>query len=183
MSFRGADGDMVFAYIVKPANFDPAKKYPVAFLIHGGPQGSFGNDFHYRWNPQTYAGARLRGGDGRLPRFDRLRPEVHRCDSQRLGRRAVRGPAEGARRGARGLSVDGRRARRRARRLVRRLHGQLDRRRLAGPLQGARVARRQPRRALRLLRDRGALVPRVGARRHAVRRTRPATPSTTRSTW
>ena len=37
-------------------NFDPAKKYPVAFLIHGGPQGSFGNDFHYRWNPQAYAG-------------------------------------------------------------------------------------------------------------------------------
>jgi dipeptidyl aminopeptidase/acylaminoacyl peptidase len=56
MSFRGAGGDMVFAYIVKPANFDPAKKYPVAFLIHGGPQGSFGNDFHYRWNPQAYAG-------------------------------------------------------------------------------------------------------------------------------
>ena len=38
-------------------DFDPAKKYPVAFLIHGGPQGSFGNDFHYRWNPQAYAGA------------------------------------------------------------------------------------------------------------------------------
>ncbi len=56
MSFRGAGGDMVFAYIVKPVDFDPAKKYPVAFLIHGGPQGSFGNDFHYRWNPQTYAG-------------------------------------------------------------------------------------------------------------------------------
>ena len=55
MSFRGAGGDMVFAYIVKPVDFDPAKKYPVAFLIHGGPQGSFGNDFHYRWNPQTYA--------------------------------------------------------------------------------------------------------------------------------
>jgi dipeptidyl aminopeptidase/acylaminoacyl peptidase len=29
----------------------------VAFLIHGGPQGSFGNSFHYRWNPQAYAGA------------------------------------------------------------------------------------------------------------------------------
>ena len=28
----------------------------MAFLVHGGPQGSFGNDFHYRWNPQTYAG-------------------------------------------------------------------------------------------------------------------------------
>ena len=35
----------------------PRKKYPVAFLIHGGPQGSFGNIFHYRWNPQAYAGA------------------------------------------------------------------------------------------------------------------------------
>ncbi len=42
---------------MKPVDFDPAKKYPVAFLIHGGPQGSFGNDFHYRWNPQAYAGA------------------------------------------------------------------------------------------------------------------------------
>ncbi len=38
-------------------DFDPKKTYPVAFLIHGGPQGSFGNDFHYRWNPQVYAGA------------------------------------------------------------------------------------------------------------------------------
>jgi dipeptidyl aminopeptidase/acylaminoacyl peptidase len=43
--------------MVKPALFDPLKTYPVAFLIHGGPQQSFGNDFHYRWNPQVYAGA------------------------------------------------------------------------------------------------------------------------------
>jgi dipeptidyl aminopeptidase/acylaminoacyl peptidase len=56
-TFKGAGGDRVYAYVVKPADFDPAKKYPVAFLIHGGPQGSFGNDFHYRWNPQAYAGA------------------------------------------------------------------------------------------------------------------------------
>ena len=34
----------------------PGKKYPVAFLIHGGPQGSFGDGWSYRWNPQTYAG-------------------------------------------------------------------------------------------------------------------------------
>ena len=54
-TFKGAGGDTVSTYIVKPVDFDPAKKYPVAFLIHGGPQGSFGNDFHYRWNPQTYA--------------------------------------------------------------------------------------------------------------------------------
>jgi len=56
-TFIGAKGDTVYGYIVYPSDFDPAKKYPVAFLIHGGPQGSFGNEFHYRWNPQAYAGA------------------------------------------------------------------------------------------------------------------------------
>ncbi|MCU0285617.1 MAG: S9 family peptidase [Acidobacteria bacterium] len=55
--FKGWNDETVYCYIVKPAEFDAAKKYPVAFLIHGGPQGSFGNDFHYRWNPQTYTGA------------------------------------------------------------------------------------------------------------------------------
>jgi dipeptidyl aminopeptidase/acylaminoacyl peptidase len=56
-TFQGAKGETVYGYIVYPSDFNPAKKYPVAFLIHGGPQGSFGNDFHYRWNPQAYAGA------------------------------------------------------------------------------------------------------------------------------
>ncbi len=56
-SFKGWNDEDVWCYIVKPANFDESKKYPVAFLIHGGPQGSFGNHFHYRWNPQSYAGA------------------------------------------------------------------------------------------------------------------------------
>jgi len=56
-TFKGWNGEEVHGYIVKPANFDSSRKYPVAFLIHGGPQGSFGNDFHYRWNPQAYAGA------------------------------------------------------------------------------------------------------------------------------
>ena len=56
-TFPGWNDETVYCYIVKPANFDSNKKYPVAFLIHGGPQGSFGNDFHYRWNPQAYAGA------------------------------------------------------------------------------------------------------------------------------
>ena len=56
-TFTGAAGATVYGWIVQPVDFDPAKKYPVAFLIHGGPQGSFGNDFHYRWNPQAYAGA------------------------------------------------------------------------------------------------------------------------------
>lgn len=56
-TFPGWNDETVYAYVVKPADFDPSKKYPVAFLIHGGPQGSFGNHFHYRWNPQAYAGA------------------------------------------------------------------------------------------------------------------------------
>jgi dipeptidyl aminopeptidase/acylaminoacyl peptidase len=55
-SFAGAGGETVYAWLIKPANFDAAKQYPIAFLIHGGPQGSFGNHFHYRWNPQTYSG-------------------------------------------------------------------------------------------------------------------------------
>jgi dipeptidyl aminopeptidase/acylaminoacyl peptidase len=56
-TFPGWNDETVHAWVVKPSNFQPGRKYPVAFLIHGGPQGSFGNNFHYRWNPQTYAGA------------------------------------------------------------------------------------------------------------------------------
>ena len=56
-SFKGWNDETVHGFIVKPANFDPAKKYPVAFLIHGGPQGSFSNSWSYRWNPQIYANA------------------------------------------------------------------------------------------------------------------------------
>jgi dipeptidyl aminopeptidase/acylaminoacyl peptidase len=56
-TFKGWNGETICCYVVKPADFVPDKKYPVAFLIHGGPQGSFGNSFHYRWNPQVYAGA------------------------------------------------------------------------------------------------------------------------------
>ncbi|HEY3814293.1 MAG TPA: S9 family peptidase [Caulobacteraceae bacterium] len=56
-TFSGWNGETVHGYLVKPWNYEPGKKYPVAFLIHGGPQGSFGSNFGYRWNPQTYAGA------------------------------------------------------------------------------------------------------------------------------
>ncbi|MEM1081465.1 MAG: S9 family peptidase [Pseudomonadota bacterium] len=55
-SFEGAEGATVYGFVVKPVDFVPDQTYPVAFLIHGGPQGSFSNNFHYRWNPQTYAG-------------------------------------------------------------------------------------------------------------------------------
>ncbi|HLE83848.1 MAG TPA: S9 family peptidase, partial [Thermoanaerobaculia bacterium] len=56
-TFAGWNDETIHGYLVKPTGFEPGRKYPVAFLIHGGPQGSFGNDFHYRWNPQVYAGA------------------------------------------------------------------------------------------------------------------------------
>ncbi len=56
-TFKGWNGDTVEGYVMKPANYEPGKKYPVAFLIHGGPQGAWMNDFHYRWNPEVYAGA------------------------------------------------------------------------------------------------------------------------------
>ena len=55
-TFKGAGNETVHGYVVKPAGFQEGRTYPVAFLIHGGPQGSFGNGWSYRWNPQTYAG-------------------------------------------------------------------------------------------------------------------------------
>ena len=55
-SFKGWNGETVHGFVVKPWDFEEGKTYPVAFLIHGGPQGSFGNGWSYRWNPQTYAG-------------------------------------------------------------------------------------------------------------------------------
>ena len=56
-SFKGWNDETVHGYLVKPANFDAAHTYPVAFLIHGGPEGSFGNMFHYRWNAASFTGA------------------------------------------------------------------------------------------------------------------------------
>ncbi|VXC45864.1 S9 family peptidase [Massilia sp. 9I] len=56
-SFKGANGDTVYGHVMKPWNAEPGKKYPIAFLVHGGPQGSFGNGWSYRWNPQVYAGS------------------------------------------------------------------------------------------------------------------------------
>ncbi|HSG49219.1 MAG TPA: prolyl oligopeptidase family serine peptidase, partial [Longimicrobiales bacterium] len=53
----GAEGTPVQGFLVKPPDFDPARKYPVVFLIHGGPQGAWSDAWSYRWNPQTYAGA------------------------------------------------------------------------------------------------------------------------------
>lgn len=53
----GAEGQKVQSILVKPPFFDPNKKYPMLFLIHGGPQGAWEDNFHYRWNLQMFAGA------------------------------------------------------------------------------------------------------------------------------
>ncbi len=53
--FTGAHSEKVEGFLVKPPNFDASKKYPVKFLIHGGPQGAWGDDWSYRWNPELFA--------------------------------------------------------------------------------------------------------------------------------
>ncbi|MGS0997821.1 prolyl oligopeptidase family serine peptidase [Rhodanobacter sp. UC4451_H18] len=54
--FPGWNNETVQGYVVKPIDYQKGKTYPVAFIIHGGPQGAMSNGWSYRWNPQTYAG-------------------------------------------------------------------------------------------------------------------------------
>jgi dipeptidyl aminopeptidase/acylaminoacyl peptidase len=56
-SFAGANGATVYGYVMQPWKLEAGRKYPVAFIVHGGPQVSFANNWSYRWNPQVYAGA------------------------------------------------------------------------------------------------------------------------------
>jgi dipeptidyl aminopeptidase/acylaminoacyl peptidase len=53
--FRGALNTRVQGFIIRPPGFDAVKKYPVKFLIHGGPEGAWGNSWSYRWNPELFA--------------------------------------------------------------------------------------------------------------------------------
>jgi dipeptidyl aminopeptidase/acylaminoacyl peptidase len=55
-SFAGWNGETVHGYVMKPFGYQEGHKYPVAFLIHGGPHGAFGDAWSYRWNPQVWAG-------------------------------------------------------------------------------------------------------------------------------
>ena len=52
---KGAAGKNIQSILVKPPFFDSTKKYPLIFLIHGGPQGHWEDDFHYRWNTELFA--------------------------------------------------------------------------------------------------------------------------------
>ncbi|HKV92514.1 MAG TPA: S9 family peptidase [Candidatus Angelobacter sp.] len=53
--FTGAGGTKVQGFLLKPPDFDKTKKYPVKFLIHGGPQGQWGDEWSYRWNAELFA--------------------------------------------------------------------------------------------------------------------------------
>lgn len=54
---KGADEGRVHSFLIKPAGWEAGKKYPVLVLIHGGPQGAWGESWSYRWNAQVFAGA------------------------------------------------------------------------------------------------------------------------------
>ncbi len=56
-TFKGANDEDVSGYVMKPYGYVPGRKYPIAFVIHGGPQSAFGNAWSSRWNPKTFAGA------------------------------------------------------------------------------------------------------------------------------
>jgi dipeptidyl aminopeptidase/acylaminoacyl peptidase len=53
--FTAKDGAKIQGFLIRPPAFDPAKKYPVKFLIHGGPQGAWGDSWSYRWNAELFA--------------------------------------------------------------------------------------------------------------------------------
>jgi acylaminoacyl-peptidase len=56
-TFWGWNNELVHGYVMLPVGYNPVQKYPVAFIIHGGPQSTFSDAWSFRWNPQFYAGA------------------------------------------------------------------------------------------------------------------------------
>lgn len=57
MTFKGAGGDDVQMWVVFPPGFDAKRKWPLVQMIHGGPIGTFPDQFHFRWNAQAFAAA------------------------------------------------------------------------------------------------------------------------------
>ena len=53
--FTGAAKTKVQGFMLRPPGFNTSQKYPMKFLIHGGPQGAWGDDWSYRWNPELFA--------------------------------------------------------------------------------------------------------------------------------
>ena len=55
LTFKGAANDDVQMFVVYPPGFDEKKKYPLVQLIHGGPVGTFGDAWSFRWHPHAFA--------------------------------------------------------------------------------------------------------------------------------
>jgi dipeptidyl aminopeptidase/acylaminoacyl peptidase len=55
VTVKGADGTPMQMWLLKPPGFDPNKKWPLVYLVHGGPQGAWLDEWHYRWNPELWA--------------------------------------------------------------------------------------------------------------------------------
>ena len=55
-NFKGWHDETVYGYVMKPYGFVAGRRYPIAFVVHGGPQSSYQNQWSYRWNPQVFAG-------------------------------------------------------------------------------------------------------------------------------
>jgi dipeptidyl aminopeptidase/acylaminoacyl peptidase len=55
VTYTGADGDEIQMWVHYPPGFDSSKQYPLLMMIHGGPHGAVTDDFHFRWNSQTFA--------------------------------------------------------------------------------------------------------------------------------
>jgi len=66
VTYTGANGAPIQMFINYPPNYNPANKYPLVVMIHGGPHATFGDFFHYRWNSQLFAS---RGYIAILPNF------------------------------------------------------------------------------------------------------------------
>ncbi len=55
VTVKGAGGDPVQMWILRPPGFDAKKKYPLVFWVHGGPQGAFADSWSTRWNAAVWA--------------------------------------------------------------------------------------------------------------------------------
>ncbi len=73
-TFRGWNGENIQAWQVKPPEFNANKKYPLLLLMHGGPENSWANLFHYRWNAQLFAAAGYVVITAEFSRLIRFRP-------------------------------------------------------------------------------------------------------------
>ncbi|HEX7485343.1 MAG TPA: S9 family peptidase [Vicinamibacterales bacterium] len=57
VTFDGAGGTKIQAWVVKPPDFREGRKYPLVYLVHGGPQSSWQDGWTYRWNAEVFAAA------------------------------------------------------------------------------------------------------------------------------